>query len=319
MRIGNTNKVADISAYSSVVSNIAIPKVTVIFNPCAGRANRKYLLEMFSWLPGNITLIETQHPGHAREIAFRIPSTTRLFVAGGDGTINEVLNGLVDARIIGRNIPPLGIIPMGTANVLAIEIGMDFRTEAIADYVQNGVEADIFPGMANGRAFMLMAGVGADAQTVADISPRLKRWIGKGAYVWQGLITTLRGNQPAFTITANGQTTHATGVIATHAAHYAGKYILAPDASLRHHNLDIIILSATGRIAKLRYALALLCSRLSQSKDVRVIKTKEIIICSSAPNAALQIDGEAWGRLPCHVCLSDHAIRLIMPLGSATA
>ncbi|MFH1804229.1 MAG: diacylglycerol kinase family protein [Pseudomonadota bacterium] len=294
------------------------PDITVIFNPRAGRTSRRYLASILDLLKEPAMVIETTRPGHARDIASNMPAGVRLFVAGGDGTINEVVNGLIDARKAGRDIPPMGIIPMGTANVLAFEIGLDMRPASMMAYLQDGLRTDVRPGLVNGRAFMLMTGVGTDAQTVADVSPALKRRIGKWAYVWQGLTTILHGPRRTFSVAIDGRAFDAASVIVTRTIHYAGKYVLSPQSGLAHDNLHVVIMPSLGRKAQLRYALSLLCGRLAQQNDVMIVPATTIIIDANDRHAPLQIDGEAAGGMPTRIGLSEHVITLITP-GPGTA
>ena len=111
--------------------------VTVIFNPRAGGNKQRFLSQILQHAGVKVDLLQTTHPGHARELARKVRAHQRLFVAGGDGSLNEALNGLLDAQIEGHEVPPLGIIPLGTANVLAVEVGLEIKARAIADYINN--------------------------------------------------------------------------------------------------------------------------------------------------------------------------------------
>ena len=104
-----------------------------------------------------------------------------MVVAGGDGTVNETINGLARSGL------PLALIPLGTANVLAAEIGLQTDPAAVARCVAFGQPRPIALGAANGRRFILMAGAGFDANVVAGVSVPMKRWLGKGAYILSSL------------------------------------------------------------------------------------------------------------------------------------
>ena len=163
-------------------------KVLVIFNPTAGarrRARLTRILEIMWSLGAAVTLHETKARGDAERTARE--ASTKVYdvvvAAGGDGTINEVINGLS-----GRQIP-LGIIPLGTANVLAAELDLPTDDVGLARTIALGRTRPVTLGDVNGRRFVMMAGVGFDAHVVASVDAGLKRLIGKSAYVWE----TLRG------------------------------------------------------------------------------------------------------------------------------
>src|SRR5579875_2617970 len=164
------------------------PPPIVIFNPTAGRRRAYALWQVLDVMSANgmrIELAETSHAGHATELAREAAGGgARLVVAaGGDGTIAEVANGIAGSGA------HLGIIPLGTANVLANELSLPFSPRAVAAALAFGRTCALWPGLArNGtssRLFVQMLGVGLDAQVVHALSPALKRLLGKGAYVAQ--------------------------------------------------------------------------------------------------------------------------------------
>src|SRR5262245_64058454 len=118
-----------------------------------------------------VTVHQTTGRGDAQAVASRITKDQcdRIVVAGGDGTVNEVLNGLTP------HSPPIGLIPMGTANVLAAEIGLGSQPREIAKAIARGEPRPVSLGDVNGRKFALMTGVGFDAFVVATVSAPIKR------------------------------------------------------------------------------------------------------------------------------------------------
>ncbi len=162
-------------------------KVMIIYNPTAGRRRRRALYRVLRELRAlqcKVSLRATRARGDAEAFARQARQSRDLdrsaldiiVAAGGDGTINEVINGMVGADL------PLAIIPLGTANVLAAEIGLSQNAAQIAKTITEGDLQQVHMGSANGRVFAVMAGVGMDAEIVAEVSNRLKRWLGKGAY-----------------------------------------------------------------------------------------------------------------------------------------
>ncbi|MBX2829659.1 MAG: YegS/Rv2252/BmrU family lipid kinase [Rhodospirillales bacterium] len=293
--------------------------VTVIFNPRAGGNKQRFLSKILQHAGVKVELLQTTHPGHARELARKVRAHQRLFVAGGDGSLNEALNGLLDAQIEGHEVPPLGVIPLGTANVLAVEVGLERKAKAIADYINNPGMVWVRPGLVNGRAFFLMVGMGADADTVANVSLKLKRMIGKGAYVLEGLRNIIFPRHRDFEVNIGRENYRVSGVVVTHAQHYGGEFIISPTANLTDNGFDVVLMPGNGVGALSRYGLALTLNRLHEQSDVSVVRAERITITSHCGPAPLQIDGESAGKLPCEISLSPYPVRLMVPQAYAKA
>src|SRR5476651_1642333 len=180
-----------------------LPKaILLIRNPLAGRRRRglvEAVMRHVREAGWTIDLVDTTAAGDARRIAETCDATRYavIAVAGGDGTINEVVNGLARRRDETPALAPaLAIVPLGTANVLAQELGLEFKAQALANTMMTGRALLVRPGEAicsqmgragDPRCFSLMAGAGFDAKVVAGVSVLLKRRLGKAAYVWRSL------------------------------------------------------------------------------------------------------------------------------------
>lgn len=163
-------------------------RLRVIFNPTAGSVGRRgqrlhAVLDLLRAAGVSLDLCPTAARGDARALA--AAATPELcdavVAAGGDGTINEVANGLLDA---GHGLP-LGIIPLGTANVLALEMDLAITPQAIAGALLAGQPRPVPLARVDGRRFLLMGGAGFDAFVVDNVRLGLKRHAGKLAYVWR--------------------------------------------------------------------------------------------------------------------------------------
>jgi len=156
-------------------------RVCVVYNPTAGRRRQNRLNAVLGELGRQgaiVELLPTTAPGDAIRFAEECESADWdvLVAAGGDGTLNEVINGWQPEG------PPIAVIPLGTANVAAIEIGIPSSPADIARMILEGEERPAFVAAINGRRFLLMSGIGFDAHVVDRISPRLKKLLGKAAY-----------------------------------------------------------------------------------------------------------------------------------------
>ncbi len=287
-------------------------RIDIIYNPAAGFRNRKrfeFLLNELEENGARPRVHETSSGTHATDLARHIAAkgdTDILVAAGGDGTINDVVNGLGDAKV------PLAVLPLGTANVLAIEIGLPRSAKKIAHVLMRGQTRDIALGQANGRLFLLWVGAGLDAEITALLSLSLKKRWGKASYVWAGLKYFLKGPGQPIDVCVNGENFRAGWVIVANACCYAGRFKLAPQGHICNAELIATICPAMNRWGALRYLTALGVGRLHRLRDVRVIPCAgvEFLAPKGAP---IQIDGEGAGLLPQQISLSPLNLSLVFP------
>jgi YegS/Rv2252/BmrU family lipid kinase len=306
-----------------------VPKaILLIRNPTAGRRRRglvEAVMRHVREAGWTIDLVDTTAAGDARRLAETCDGARYgvIAVAGGDGTINEVVNGLSHRGDgSGDDCPALAIIPLGTANVLAQELGLDFKASAIAETMMTGQAVLMRPGEASSsgapRCFSLMAGAGFDAKVVAGVSAPLKRRLGRAAYVWRSLVETQRYRPVRYAVEIDGVSYEAASVIVTHSRLYAGPYVLAPEAALGEPRLHVCLFERWGRSHTLRFGVALLRGRLPKTKGYRVIVGRDVkvSVLSDAGEARLQpvqIDGDNALTLPVSIALSSGAVRLMQP------
>lgn len=291
--------------------NLSRLRLLVIFNPTAGPSrSRRFQLTVAALrrMGCKIEIRETQRRGDAEEIAAAAdPTDTDIVVAaGGDGTINEVINGLV-----GRSLP-LALIPLGTANVLAAEIGLSLRPQRVAQTIVDGVRRPICLGRLNGNWFSMMAGIGFDAHVVEAVSTPLKRLLGKGAYVFESVMEMIRYQPIEYTLSVDGRAECAASVIIANGHYYAGRYVAAPDANLHEPVLQAVLLRRTGRWQCVRYSVALLFGRLHRLHDVTVIPARRIVLHAPA-GEPVQCDGDILGTLPLEVSIEANRLDMICP------
>lgn len=257
--------------------------MVIIFNPTAGRRRSRLLWRTLDILVANgvrLELAETQHSGHAVELARQAArdGETMVVAAGGDGTVAEVANGLAQS---GRaDSCRLGVIPLGTANVLAHELGLPFAPREVAAALAMGRTRRIWPGHISGgehpRVFVQMLGVGFDAQVVHELSLPLKRAIGRGAYVWQTLRELIRYRFGPITVLLDGVRTQAASVIVSKGHFYAGRYLLAPGASPEAPGFTVALFDGYGPFATLMYGAALPLNLLPRMPGVRLVRAARI-------------------------------------------
>jgi YegS/Rv2252/BmrU family lipid kinase len=234
-----------------------------------------------------------------------------VIVSGGDGTINEALQGLVGTSV------RLGVWPCGTANVLARELNLPFAAEQAADVIAHGRQRAVHIGCAieektgERRYFFLMAGVGLDASIVRRVRPRLKRRVGEAAFWYSGL-EHLAGWQPKpFHIEVDGHTFPATFAAIGNAAHYGGNLAITPRARLDQPEFEICIINSYSRLRYL-YLLsrAMRGGVRANTPGVRFIRTTK---ARATGDVLVQADGELIGNLPMSFEIAPHPIEIIAP------
>ena len=298
--------------------------ILLILNPTAGRRRRGLVDAVLARVRAEgwtVDVVETEAAGDARRLAEACDAARYgvIAVAGGDGTINEVVNGLA-ARA--ATAPPLAIVPLGTANVLAHELGLHASAAAVARTMTGGREVLMHPGRASGsgapRCFSLMAGAGFDAKVVAGVTAPLKRRWGKAAYVWRSMIEARLYRPVRYAVEIDGETHEAASVIVTHARHYAGPYVVAPDASLGDRLLHVCLFERWGWMQALRFGAALLLGTLPRTPGYRVIAGREVRIsvlsdAGERRRQPVQIDGDDALTLPVSIGLATEAVRVLRP------
>jgi diacylglycerol kinase (ATP) len=285
-------------------------QIKLIANPIAGgnaRPQIERLCRYFSGQGHHVDLLLTAARGDAEDAArsARSGGYDRIIAVGGDGTLNEVINGLAPSTI------PLAFIPLGTVNVLALEIGLPFDLLAAAEVAVRGVPTPVCLGQAGARKFLLMAGIGFDAQVVRAVDSRLKRRIGRFAYVVAALKTWWHWQEPRLTVTlADGSVQTAGSVIIGNGRLYGGRFSLTPHACLQDDTFEVLLLRRSSRAALLRATPRALLHRPPARGDGLLLRTAALTIAGVAP---MQIDGDDSGDLPCAFVTLPGAITLVFP------
>ncbi|HEV2550532.1 MAG TPA: diacylglycerol kinase family protein [Stellaceae bacterium] len=293
-------------------------RLLVIFNPTAGRRKTRRFrrwLEALAALRAPVTLNETTGPRHAEALA-RSADPARfeaVAVAGGDGTINEAVNGLALSPL------PLAIFPLGTANVLAAEIGLPRGVAALARLAAFAPASPVWPGEAvaegssTGRRFLVMAGVGFDADVVAALDLALKRGTGKLAYV-VSILGRLRDYRPAaYRAELDGSAFEAASLVAAKSHFYGGRFVLAPEARLDDPLFQVAVFRRAGRSAAVGYMAAMGLGLLPRWPSFHVIPAKSIQLREPA-GAPVQLDGDIQLTLPVSLRIAATPLSLIRPL-----
>ncbi|MEN8263633.1 MAG: diacylglycerol kinase family protein [Nitrospirota bacterium] len=286
--------------------------VTLIINPIAGNKAFRSVGEIEDLLKekADLTTFVTRKRGDALSYAKELSGADLVIVAGGDGTINEVINGMLTADSTGQDRIPLGIIPVGTANVLAKETGIPENIEDSVKLALSGTPRKLSVGKINGRYFMLMAGIGFDGETVFGVNGGLKKISGKFAYVVSGVKTLIRFNLPLIKIkTSSGEMQGYTAVV-SNVRCYGGHQYVTPEASITEPVLDICIFKGKTRMGFLRFVIDVLRGKHLHLPEVEYGKFEEFDITSDR-TVHVQIDGDYFGTLPVKIEVVRDAVSLI--------
>lgn len=286
-------------------------RLQIIYNPVAGSRSRRTLGDVLDRLEAMgcvVDLAETTGPGDGHRLAAECSAKQFdvVIAAGGDGTINEVINGM------GPQSPPLALIPLGTANVFALEIGLPLDPARIAAIIATGTARRFHTGRAGNRRFVQMVGVGFDAHVVAATGFRLKKRFGKLAYVWRILYCLIHFPTERYRVHGDGFCFSAASVIVCNGQLYGGAFKLCPAASVWSPGLHVCVLERSGRWHLVRYIVALAFGRLDRLADVRWCRTQRVRL-EGADGSPVQADGDIVGDLPIEIEAEEVSLRVLVP------
>jgi diacylglycerol kinase (ATP) len=294
-------------------------RAILISNPKSGRYARQQLPALEGICAQlrarglDLEIIATRGP----EDAGRIASTAAregisdVLVSGGDGTINEALQGLVGTTA------RMGILPRGTANVLARELNLPLDSVGAADVIAAGKTRRVHVGCAideSGgarRYFFLMAGIGLDASVVRRVHPGLKKRFGEAAFWVSGLSHLADWKPIPFNIDVNGKNFDATFVTIGKAASYGGDLAVTPRAQLDKPDFEICIINSQSRLRYLR--LLSHAMRKGVPLDKPGVTFLNATRARATGSALVQVDGELIGTLPMIFEIAPHSVEVIVP------
>lgn len=295
--------------------------VAVVYNPYSGGLLRKpkrfqRALDSLHKHYGPLQLIPTEGPQTAGRLAQTAANSgaRMVIVAGGDGTINEAVQGLLGTGV------PMAILPGGTANVLAVETQIGVNLERAAAALPDMTEVDVPVGMitlqgGQPKKFVAMAGVGLDAMIVRLVSKELKRKLGKLSYWFAGFSRVGRPLDE-FDVRWPGGATRASFVLASRVRNYGGDLEIARHASLLDDELALVIFEGPSSFRYLKYFTGVLLDRLDGMKGVTVTKAPwiEVRPCPQAPAPVdLQVDGEYEGNGAARIEMARESLRMMLP------
>ena len=288
-------------------------RVLIIGNPIAGTGQTERLVHEFGDLlvrrGHDVEICLTSGVGEAARRARSVSSKLdRLVIAGGDGTVNEVLNGLADPAQV-----PILPLPTGTANQLALSLQLPADPEKLATWLEYGVCKPIDMGLAGRRRFLLLVSAGFDAKVAEEVRKHRGNTLGYSGYVLP-LLRTAAANRPArLRIVVDGrQEITGCNVMVLKVRRYGGFFVFAEDASLDSGNFEICVFRE-GTIGWLcLYALAGLTGKASDLPGLIRATGRTVRIESEEP-VPVEIDGDPFGVTPIDIDLLPAVVPVIIP------
>ncbi len=305
----------------------------LIHNPNAGNggSGRRRMLDearrILSLGGIEAELQETRAPGDATAMAQQATAEGRQLViaCGGDGTLNEVVNGLAGEQN-GHRVP-MAFLPGGTANVLAKELGLPWDIPSAAEKLVHGEVKEIALGLATPlnepnkkRYFLSVAGAGPDGTIVYAIDLDLKARVGILAYWWQGAREVFRYKYPHFRVVTGDEKRDVSLVVVGRTKHYGGPFRITTEADLYSDEFELMGLTTKSGWRYLSYLPTLWLGKLRGTDGVHFWKAPSIVCepLDSNPVYA-QIDGEPLARLPVEFKIVPRALKLLVPRDAAPA
>jgi diacylglycerol kinase (ATP) len=287
----------------------------LIYNPAAGvsRRNPQLLLQrtIAALTRVDLTprLLPTSAPGEAGSLvqeAIR-HGADLILVLGGDGTVNEVVQGLAHSKV------PLGVLPGGTANVLAMELGLGSRSEpaarTLAGFEPRPVALGQITGSFGSRYFLLMAGAGLDANIVYEVSAGLKNAAGKLAY-WAAGSAAFFKRVEQLEVRVDDRTYQCGFALISRVRNYGGDLEIASGASLHDDDFEVVLFEGSNPLRYAWYMLNVAVKRVQRIPGVTVLRAHHVEILTATP---VQIDGEYLGRQTVTIEIVPGALQLLLP------
>jgi len=284
-----------------------------VFNPESGRVRAKEtmlgrVLPVFARAGMTVDVRPTERAGHATEIAAQAAreGVERVLGWGGDGTLNEVMRGLAGTETA------LGVLPGGTVNVFAREVGIPRSIEAAAETFVTGEVRRIPVGVASERPFLLMTGVGLDAEVVHRLKTGFKHALGAAAFWLDGFRMLASYSMPSIRVRSEGRVIEGSGLVAGKTRRYGPRYLITPDARLEEPLLHVVVFRGNKRRDYIRYLAGIVSGFHLRFDDVVSFKTSSLTVESDS-SVPYQIDGEFAGETPVDLQVRDRALSVVLP------
>lgn len=295
-------------------------KPCVVFNPIAGGEKASEFRSRLASLEAELVLRPTTSPESARELAAAAvrEGFDTVIAVGGDGTFNEVLNGVGQVEGAFETVR-LGLLPLGTANVFAKELGLPLNLADALDVIRRKRLDPVDLALATfrdgdhdvRRYFGQLAGAGLDVRAIELVDWEAKKRYGSLAYVASGWRAILE-EQVGLTVSNGSESLSGELVLIGNGRFYGGKFELFPGASLTDGLLHAAVFDRVRWFDLVRRGWGLLTKTIAGQDGVRLIRG-ETLHLSSEREAQFQLEGDLVGRLPCSFQVFPKKLQMIVP------
>lgn len=311
--------------------NLSLKRAVLISNPLAGwqttrrsqQIQRAVGILQAAGITTNIST--TAKPGDASQLARKATNSgcDIIVVCGGDGTINEVINGVTPAQT------PVAILPGGTANIIARELGLPVSIVKAAQQLPSWSPCRVALGLATWndsrgerqRYFLAVAGIGFDAHIISQLSVPMKLRLGVAAYVWEALRQAFRYGFPSFDCAVNGTKASGTFTVIQRSERYAGWLHLARSRNILDPEFSCCHFRSSNRARYFLYALAVLTQTHYRLEDIDFAQGSRVFCTSRRPQDTIhfEVDGELTGQIPVTFDVVPDALTLLAPQSFVTS
>jgi len=286
-----------------------MPNTLIILNPAAHSERAQRRQAKVKSLAGDCVFCATTRTGEAELMARRgvQEGFEKIVAAGGDGTINEVVNGLAGANAT------LGVLPIGTMNVFATELGLPVHDlELCWDIVQNDSTRVVDLPRANQKFFVQLAGVGLDAQVVKETSAQLKRNFGPLSYLISAAQIAARKPPRLFIHSDNATSKEGSFVLVGNGRLYGGRFPFFKHAVIDDGKLDVIVFKSLGYLEIIKYLQDVVFSSDIRVPEIEYFQTSRLRV-ESEQSVPVELDGELVGNCPVEFTLQERSLRVLAP------
>ena len=301
---------------------LSVPRMRacIIFNPTARGDKAKRFRRELSHIAGDLVLRPTTHAGEATILARHAVAEgfDTIIAAGGDGTVSEIVHGVATAESALEQTR-IGIVPLGTMNVLARELNLPQDLHSAWNVLKTGHEIRIdLPCAEFGaephkerRFFVQLAGAGLDARAVAAVDWDWKKRVGPVAYLMAGL-RVLMTDRPIVHAKMGNQTTEGELILIGNGRFYGGSVPMFPQGNMRDGLLEVRVIPRVTLFGIARFAWAWIWNRGFTLKGERFLRAAEVEL-ASIDKVPFEVDGDNAGFLPVRFSVQREALRIIVP------
>lgn len=285
----------------------------VILNPAANSERANRWRAQVEKLARGCTVYATGRPGEAELMSRRAVGEgfKKIVAAGGDGTINEVVNGLAGSAAT------LGLLPIGTVNVFAMELGLPSHNLGMCwDIIQGNNTRLIDLPSASGKYFVQLAGVGLDAQVVKETSAVFKRNFGPLSYLISAAQIAARRPPRLFIESENSSTKEGSLVLIGNGRRYGGPFPFFKHAVIDDGLLDVVVFKQLGYLEIIKYLQDVFFSSEIRTPDVEYFQTRRLRVTSDQ-DVPVELDGELVGNCPVEFQMHERRLRVLAPTPAA--